>query len=103
MIGWDHSQFVLEDVRKLVRARLALLGHLEENAFPMTERVVVKGGQPCGIYFCMHGPRSVKLTAVADLSKKQVLFYGSDGQRAGLEDLPMTNTGNMSTLNARAA
>lgn len=87
MIAWPQSTIALESVRKQVRARLAELGHLEEHAFPMTERVVVRSGQPCGIYFCMHGPRSVKLTAVADLQKKQLLFYGSDGQRAEQTDL----------------
>ena len=82
MIGWPQNNLCLETLRQQVRCRLAELGHLEENAFPMTERVVVRGGQPCGIYFCLHGPRSVKLTAVADIQQKTLLFYGSDGGRA---------------------
>jgi hypothetical protein len=82
MIGWPQANFCVEKLRKQVRHRLAQLGHLEEDAFPMTERVVVRSGKPCGIYFCLHGPRSVKLTAVADIQQKTILFYGSDGQRA---------------------
>ncbi len=53
----------------------------------MTERVVVRQDRPCGIYFCMHGPRSVKLTAVLDLDKETLLFYGSDGVRAEIVEV----------------
>ncbi|XZE52332.1 hypothetical protein SH139x_004023 [Planctomycetaceae bacterium SH139] len=88
MIGWPQSGAVSDALRQLVRGRLAELGHLEIDAFPMTERVVVKRGKPCGVYFCMHGPRSVKLTAVIDLNAKKILFYGSDGQRAEQLDVP---------------
>ena len=88
MIGWPQIPVCLETLRQQVRRRLAELGHLEENAFPMTERVVVRAGQPCGIYFCLHGPRSVKLTAVADINQKTVLLYGSDGGRAGRLEIP---------------
>lgn len=82
MIGWPQTPIGLETLRQQVRRRLAELGHLEEDAFPMTERIVVRSGKPCGIYFCLHGPRSVKLTAVLDMQQKNVLFYGSDGVRA---------------------
>jgi len=88
MIGLPHSGSMVEGLRVFVRSQLALLGHLEEEAFPMTERVLVRHGQPCGIYYCMHGPRSVKLTAVADLKSQKVLFYGSDGQRASQQSAP---------------
>lgn len=88
MIGWPQNAVVTDALRKLVRGRLAELGHLEEDAFPMTERVVVKRGRPCGVYFCLHGPRSVKLTAVADFQTKKVMLYGSDGQRAGQHAVP---------------
>lgn len=89
MIGWSQPTVNVDSLRQLIRVKLADLGQLEENAFPMTERVVVRGGKPCGIYFCMHGPRSVKLTAVADLQRRNVFFYGSDGQRADQAALPL--------------
>ena len=37
---------------------------LELDQFPLTERKVIKSGRTCGVYFCLHGPRSVKLTAM---------------------------------------
>ena len=47
----------------------------------MTERILVRGGRPCGIYFCIHGPRRVKLTAIWETDSHSVLFYNSIGQR----------------------
>ncbi|TWU40730.1 hypothetical protein [Novipirellula artificiosorum] len=64
-----------------VEQRLCELGHLEPKEFPMTQREVVRGGKLCGIYFCLHGPRSVKLTAICDFTKHSVIYYGSDGIR----------------------
>lgn len=64
-----------------VERRLCELGHLEPHEFPMTQREVVRGGKTCGVYFCVHGPRSVKLTAIADFTHNTLIYYGSDGIR----------------------
>lgn len=53
----------------------------------MTRRQVLKGGQSCGFYFCVHGPRSVKLTAVYDHQRKNTIYYGTDGVRRGQESI----------------
>ena len=53
---------------------------LEVNAFPMTERILVRSGKPCGLYFCLHGPRSVKLTAIWETDRNCVLLYSSSGE-----------------------
>ena len=47
----------------------------------MTQREVIRGGKSVGVYFCVHGPRSVKLTAICDFDQSTVIFYGSDGIR----------------------
>ena len=36
---------------------------------------------PCGMYFCVHGPRSVKLTAIWETDNNRVLFYDCAGER----------------------
>ncbi len=54
----------------------------------MTQREVVRGGKTCGIYFCLHGPRSVKLTAICDFNKNTIIYYGSDGIRRENATLP---------------
>lgn len=47
----------------------------------MSERVLVRGGQPCGVYFCIHGPRQVKFSAIWETDSNTILFYGSTGER----------------------
>jgi len=71
----------LDDLRRYVHEALCFLNELEVNVFEVTERILLRGGQPCGIYFCLHGPRSVKLTAVWETERNTILFYGSSGQR----------------------
>lgn len=75
-------------LRQFVEAKLCEIGMLEPSQFPITERKVIKGGQTCGVYFCLHGPRSVKLTAIADFERKSLICYGSDGTRSIEETLP---------------
>lgn len=81
MIGLTTRKMDLPTLCVTVERRLCELGHLEPHQFPMTQREVVKGGKTVGIYFCVHGPRSVKLTAICDFHQSTVIFYGSDGIR----------------------
>ncbi len=71
----------LEDLRNYVNETLCSREHLEPNAFPLSEKLLVKRDQPCGMYFCLHGPRAVKFTAVWDAMRNMVMFYGSSGER----------------------
>ena len=71
----------LKDLRNFVQQQLCHQNELEVGAFHFTERVLEKGGAPCGIYFCLHGPRSVKLIAIWETSSNTILFYGSTGER----------------------
>ncbi len=89
MIALQPTRIDFTQLRKMVAGILADLGQLEFNAFPMTERVVVKKGQACGVYFCLHGPRNVKITAICDLQKRTIIYYGSDGVRAQQTPLPI--------------
>jgi hypothetical protein len=34
------------------------------------------------MYFCLHGPRAVHLTAIWETDRNTILFYGSRGERA---------------------
>ena len=71
----------MKELETYVESVLCRLGQLIVGQFPVTQRVVVRGGRRAGIYFCVHGPRSVKLTAIYDYAASQVIFYGSDGIR----------------------
>ncbi len=71
-----------EAVREFIRGELCEKNQLERDAFEMSERVLTRKGQHCGFYFCIYGPRSVRLTAVWDLVKGLIFFYDSLGRRA---------------------
>lgn len=71
----------LSDLRNFVHHKLCEHERLEPGVFPMTERILTRSGNPCGIYFSLSGPRSVRLTAIWESEKNTVLFYGSTGER----------------------
>ncbi|GAB5406010.1 MAG: hypothetical protein Aurels2KO_42410 [Aureliella sp.] len=71
-----------QQVREFVREELCEKNQLEKDAFQMSQRVLTRGGRPCGFYFCIYGPRSVRLTAVWDLNSGNIFFYDSLGRRA---------------------
>ena len=71
----------LGDLRSYVHEILCKQNELEPDAFPMTERILVRGGAVCGLYFCLHGPRSVKFSAIWETQCNRILFYGSTGER----------------------
>ena len=71
----------IKQLRQFVSHTLCQQNDFEEGIFQVTERILTRGSQPCGIFFCLHGPRSVKLTAVWETDKNSILFYGSTGER----------------------
>ncbi len=71
----------LGDLRHYVHQTICQQNQLELGAFETSERILVRGERPCGIFFCLHGPRSVKLTAIWETDRNTVLFYSSSGER----------------------
>ncbi|MCO6455070.1 MAG: hypothetical protein J5I93_07195 [Pirellulaceae bacterium] len=71
----------LEQMREYVEETICAQNELEVGVFPISERVLLRGGAPCGIYFCLFGPREVRLSAIWDTQRNTVLFYGSSGDR----------------------
>lgn len=71
----------LDELRTYVNTTLCEHHQLEVGAFELTERILLRGEEPCGIYFCLHGPRAVKFTAIWETEQNTILFYGSTGQR----------------------
>jgi len=71
----------LDELRRYVNEILCEHCELKIGAFVMTEKVLKRGSKPCGIFFCLHGPRAVKFTAIWEMDRNRILFYGSGGQR----------------------
>lgn len=69
------------EIRQYVNQILCEKNRLEIGCFPIIEQVLGRGGKPCGVFFCLQGPRSLQLTAIWDSTAGTILFYGSRGER----------------------
>jgi hypothetical protein len=81
----------LEQLRDYVVEVLCQRSQLKVGAYQITERVLLRGKKPCGMFFCLHGPRAVKFTAIWETDQNRILLYGSSGERIGkvqLTDAP---------------
>lgn len=79
-------------VREYVSQTLCSRDNLEVGCFAISETPMKRGSQICGIYFCLHGPRLLRLTAIWELETNTILFYGSQGERFLKTQLPTANT-----------
>jgi len=71
----------VEDLRDYVNTTICNQYELQTGAFPMTERILRRRDKPCGIYFCLHGPRATQFSAIWETDRNKILFYGSGGER----------------------
>ncbi len=71
----------LDHLRDYVYKTICEQNDLEIGAFQITERNLIKASKQCGISFCLHGPRSVQLTAIWDTETNSIRFYGSNGEK----------------------
>ncbi len=71
----------LNDLREFINATLSEYYQLQSGAFQMTEQLLIRAGKPCGIYFCLSGPRAVRFSAIWETDRNQILFYGPQGER----------------------
>ena len=71
----------LHAIRRYVTETLCEKDQLETNVFPLYERILMRDGSPCGVYFCLYGPRSLYLAAIWETDGNTILFYGSRGER----------------------
>lgn len=71
----------LDDLRSYISQTICEREQLEPDAYRMTEMVLTRSGNPCGRYFCLHGPRATKYTAIWVSDRNAVLFYDSTGER----------------------
>jgi hypothetical protein len=97
----------LSDLKYFVYQTLCRDHDLMMNAFPTSETILKRGKlQPCGMMFCLHGPRAVKFSAIWEKDSNRILFYGPTGKRycqVELQNVPfsfdeLTVSGSQSAL-----
>ena len=74
----------VQDLRNYIYENICEHNELEPGIFQMTERLLTRGGKQCGVFFCLYGPRSVRLTAIWETDGNSVLFYDSAGERTSI-------------------
>ncbi|MCG8450602.1 MAG: hypothetical protein MI725_13620 [Pirellulales bacterium] len=70
-----------EDIRRYVTETLSSFELLQPKSAKLTWKLLTRNDQACGVYFCLQGPRAVRLTAIWETDANSILFYGSCGQR----------------------
>ena len=70
-----------EDIRTYITHTLSEIELLSPDSYHVSERLLKRGSRPCGVYFCLYGPRDVRLTAIWETDQNTILFYSSGGQR----------------------
>ena len=70
-----------EDIRQYVTETLSNIELLRPESSQLSLKLLTRSGQPCGVYFCLHGPRAVRLSAIWETDANTILFYGSRGER----------------------
>jgi len=89
------------DLRFFVYQAICEHHELLADAFPTSETLLKRGGQnACGVMFCLHGPRAVKMTAIWEKEKNRVLFYGPSGKRYREIELQMVIVTDRELLNS---
>ena len=81
MVECQTSIQRIEDIRNYVTQTLSEFERLRPESSHLTARLLTRNKTPCGIYFCLHGPRAVRLSAIWETDANTILFYGSRGQR----------------------
>lgn len=70
-----------QQLRELVMEKLSSCENLLADQFPLTESRLVQGGRECGRQYVLHGPRSVRLTAIWVQDKCDLYLYNARGER----------------------
>jgi hypothetical protein len=68
-------------VSQFVHQVLCEAENLERDHFPLAWRTLANASGPCGMLFCLHGPRQMQLTAVWEIERNVIWFYNSRGER----------------------
>lgn len=71
----------LDELRPFVKQTLCAAHHLDPEHYSMTESLLLRRGEACGMAFCLHGPRLVRLSAIWAAAEQTLYFYNSVGER----------------------
>jgi hypothetical protein len=71
----------LDELRQFIHKTLCAKENLLVHRFTMTEVRLTRGNEPCGLQFCLRGPRNVRLAAIWVADQNVVYLYDARGER----------------------
>jgi hypothetical protein len=71
----------LDELKSYVLQFLCAKDQLDSEQTVLSESLILQSGRPCGIFFHVQGPRSLKTYAVWPMKEERILFYDSTGAR----------------------
>jgi hypothetical protein len=71
----------LEKLRQHILQSLCEHDQLDPEQSSLHQALILRAGKPCGLFFHVEGPRSLKTYAVWAGQEDRVLFYDSAGLR----------------------
>ncbi len=89
----------LDELRQFIHKTLCEKENLLAEQFTMTEVQLTSGSGPCGIQFCLRGPRNLRLAAIWVADRNVVYLYDAGGTRYA--KLRLTNGPAIRTTDAR--
>lgn len=88
MFSTVDAVHTLDDLRRFVHALLCQKENLLPDQFRTSEAALIRQNEPCGLQFCLRGPRSVRLAAVWAADPNVVYLYDAKGTRYSKLRLP---------------
>jgi hypothetical protein len=70
-----------DDLRQHVLAILCKHDLLDPQQTPFYQGLVTRAGRPCGLFFEVQGPRSLRTYALWSGDENRILFYDGQGER----------------------
>ena len=77
----SNDVHTLDELRQFIHKTLCEKENLLADQFTMTEVRLTSGSGPCGIQFCLRGPRNVRLAAIWVADRNVVYLYDARGTR----------------------
>jgi len=71
----------VDELRNFIREMLCAKENLVSEQFPISEIVLRRGSESCGMQFMLFGPRSIRLGAIWATDHNVVYFYAANGER----------------------
>jgi hypothetical protein len=71
----------LDELRQFIHQTLCEKENLLTDQFRMTEVRLTRRNEPCGLQFCLRGPRNVRLAAIWVADQNVVYLYDARAER----------------------